>query len=60
MRIRSSKNPSFSFFLSNINVLVDTGFRGGCGNLVTCGLCWDAMPTMASARLLMELFVSEF
>ena len=53
---RSSKSPNFLFFPSKLDVFVDTGFSIVAGG----GRCWVAMPAIASARRLMELFASEF
>ena len=39
-----------------MSVFVHTGFK----TLAACGLCWHAMATMTSARLVMELCVPEF
>ena len=52
----SSKSSNFSFLPSKINVLVDIGLSSA----VACGRCWVAIPAIASARRLMELFASEF
>ena len=48
---RSSHNSNFPLLPSSINVFVDAGFK--ITDVVRC--CWDAIPVIASANLLIDV-----